>query len=207
MYLCTDINAISAALEGAAPRNVEEVMLEHYPDATIDAMGRAHAPHDGYEFDGTIYRGGEYLPEPPEFDELAELKKMMARGRTPKIKVFHAGKVVVFEGTKGQIKAAREVAKAQMAEFDKTRGFVGAEKKRDVFELTLFAMFSNVGVYGPEHTHYMRDADLNPVIYRGSKVLCNEGETVRVKATVKTHWASPDGERRATYINRPQIQE
>jgi hypothetical protein len=206
MIIVTNLPAISEAFDGAAPRSVDEVMLEHYPDATVDRWGRAHAPHDGYsDPDGNVYRGGEYLPEPPEFDEMKQLQRMMNGRRRPALKVYHDGQVHVFEGTPGQVKAAREVAKAQMVDFDQSRDFIGAEKRRDVFDLTIFAVFANVTEWGLTYTHYMRDAELNPVVYRGSKQIGKEGDTVHAKFTVKSHWQSPDGTRRATYVNRPAL--
>ena len=44
MYICTNKAEVDAAFEAARPRAVEAVFREVYPDATIDAQGRAHAP-------------------------------------------------------------------------------------------------------------------------------------------------------------------
>jgi hypothetical protein len=103
MIIVTNLPAISEAFDGAAPRSVDEVMLEHYPDATVDRWGRAHAPHDGYsDPDGNVYRGGEYLPEPPEFDEMKQLQRMMNGRRRPALKVYHDGRSMFLKAHPGR---------------------------------------------------------------------------------------------------------
>ncbi|QNN99836.1 hypothetical protein P67b_00077 [Ruegeria phage Tedan] len=209
MYLSTNIQEVQAAFDGAAPRPVEEIWREAYPDATIDSWGRAHAPHDGYTTpEGQTFRGGEYLPEPEALDDGEKaFKRMMAGGRIPTMQVFDVKtrRVLTFQGTKGQRKAAAAICKVQTESFDRTRSFVGEEKKREEFELTIFSIFTNMGMYGTEYTHYMRDADLNPVVYRGTKELGRVNETVKVKATVSAHWhkSLEDGQIFRTYIKRP----
>ena len=212
MYLITDLAPIQIAFDGAAPRRVEEMMRERYPDATIDCDGRAHAPYDGYvdEVFGGVYRGGEYLPFEPDADSL------LGRGNyTPSIALRINGEDLVLEGTRGQVAAAREIAKAQQAAHDRNVKHVGAEKARSIFDLELTATFADFGEWGPIITHYLRDADGNPVVYKGSKhlgtpqphgrfAITKIGETIRVKATVKSHWTASDG-RKATYINRPVV--
>ena len=204
MYIVTDIDAIAAAFDSAAPRSVEAIHREAYPDATIDAQGRAHAPHDGYETeDGQVFRGGEYLPDPLDaMDELAAMKQMMRGSYRPTLRVIVADtrEELVFEGTKGQVATAREVAKDQQEAFDATRTHVLADGERGIIEARVMMIFDNFGEYGTVYTHLMRDADLNPVVYKGGKKLAKRGETVKVKATVK-HWQRDD--RLATYIKRP----
>ena len=57
--------------------------------------------------------------------------------------------------------------------------------------------------YGLMLIHIMEDANHNRVIYKGSKQLAEKGETVTIKATIKTH-GERDGEKQ-TIINRPAI--
>jgi hypothetical protein len=198
MYIVTDINAITAEIDNKAPRNPELVLREMYPGCTIDKNGRAHAPCDGYVCTMTdaIYRGGEYLPQSEEAVVGGNIRRMYAMNAI-------TGEDVIFEGTKAQISAAATVAKLQQTAFDATRQFVGTVKARVVLTLRICAVFGNVGMYGTEYTHYMRDSEMNPVVYKGTKVIGNVGGDVTVKATIKSHWATPDGGRKATYIARP----
>lgn len=203
MYLATDIAAIAAAAEAKKPRPIKDVLLEMYPDATIDRFNRAHAPYDGYtDCDGIAYRGGEYLPDPDTGDEDRDFVARFKPSLT--VKDVATGELFVVEGTKGQIKAAREVAKKQQSEHDKSKAHVGTVGKREDFELTISMIFEEKGFYGMEYTHMMRDADNNPVVYKGSNKLAPRGSAVKVKATVKSHWTAQDG-RIATYINRPKV--
>ena len=201
MYIITDLAPIQKAFDGAAPRRVEDVMRERYPDAKIDSNGRAHAPHDGYvdSVFGGVYRGGEYLPFEPDADDLP------GRGNyQPSIAVRLNGVDLVLEGTRGQVAAARQIAKEQQAEHDRHVVHVGAVGARAIFDLDLTATFTDFGEWGQVTTHYLRDADGNPVVYKGKFAITKIGETIRIKATVKAHWTASDG-RKATYINRPSV--
>ena len=211
MYIITDLAPIQQAFDGATPRSVEEIMRERYPAATIDRNGRAHAPHDGY-VDGVyggVYRGGEYLPFEPDADSLPTRS-----GYQPSIAMRLNGDDLILEGTRGQVAAARLIAKEQQAEHDRHASHVGAEKARAIFELELTATFVDFGEWGQVTTHYLRDADGSPVVYKGNRLgtrhplgrflITQIGETIRLKATVKSHWTARDG-RKATYINRPAI--
>lgn len=204
MYFATDITEIVAAMEAKAPRPMREIFLEVYPDCTIDRNGRAHAPYDGYEclFTGKQFRAGEYLPF-----EFEDETFPTGSGRVRGLEIMIDGDVVFIEGTKAQVAAGREVIKSQVAAHDKTADFVGTVKKRETIELTLMTVFHEFGVYGSVYTHYMRDQSNNPVVYKGSKLMpMKAGETRKIKATVKSHWAASDGERKATYISRPVIE-
>lgn len=196
MYIITDTVEIANTIDNKAPRDVETILREIYPDCVVDRNGRAHAPCDGYysDYTGMVYRGGEYLPESEEAVAGASQKMMQCVD-------VATNKVVIFEGTSTQIKAAREIAKRQQNDFDTKSSFVGEVKKREVLALRVFAVFSNFTEFGPSHTHYMRDEAMNPVIYKGSKILGNAGTDVTIKATVKSHWSA--GDRKATYIARP----
>jgi hypothetical protein len=204
MYFATDITEIQAAMEATAPRPIRDVILEYYPDCTIDRNNRAHAPYDGYEcqFTGKQFRAGEYLPfEPSEEDALRPGKAVR------RLWVFCDGETYSFEATKAQVAAGAEVAKRQAAEFDSTKAtHVGELKKRADLKLRLLGKFVDFGYYGPEITHFLRDENNNPVVYKGAKSLKAElGEFIEIKATIKAHWTARDGSRKATYINRPTV--
>lgn len=201
MYYVSDAAAIVLAADAKAPRSVEEVMRETYPDATIDGNGRAHAPADGYIYEDVVYRGGEYLPFPEGIDTVRESSSYYR----PSISVFveDTKEVLFIEGTKAQVNAARDVAKAQQLELDLNKAHVGTVGKREVFELMVMAVYSELGVYGVVFTNMMRDAEGNPVVYKGSKRLAKDGDTVKIKATVKSHWVAQTNGRKATYISRP----
>lgn len=206
MYLITDTAAISAAFDGAAPRQVSELIREMYPEAIIDKNDRAHAPHDGYvdPYSGNVYRGGEYLPF--ELTEEEELKRIMSRGvKAPLIQVRTAdGQELAFtEGTRGQVKAAREEAKRQEAEFDKTTIQDYTQGERTTRELMLMAIYTEMGYYGEKVTCIYRDGNNHKVVHKGSKLpKVKIGQKVTGKFTVKSTWQGSDG-RKATYIQRP----
>jgi len=217
MYLTTDSNAIARAVDAAAPRPIADVILEYYPDCTIDANGRGHAPYDGYicPFTDKAFRAGEYLPF-DDCDEIAAFKRMTRPSNVRVIELYNVkdSSVTVLEGTRAQINAARDVAKEQTAEWDRTREHVGTLKSREILDLTLLSVFANDSAFGTTWTHYFRDSAGNSVVWKGSKRLAigsgyrektvPVGESVRIKATVKSHWTAPDG-RKATYIQRPVI--
>jgi len=58
--MSVSISSIVSALIDSAPRSVNEVASSI--GAVVDRQGRLHAPHDGFVFEGIVYRGGEYLP-------------------------------------------------------------------------------------------------------------------------------------------------
>lgn len=204
MYFATDITAIQTAMEAKAPRPIRDILMEHYPDCTIDRNNRAHAPYDGYEcqFTGKQFRAGEYLPFEPSEDQ-----EIVRKGNTIRaLWVYSEGEVFCLEGTKGQIRAGAEIAKNQAAEFDKTVNHVGEVKQRIDLKLRLFARFSEFGLYGTEYTHLLRDENNNPVVYKGTTKLEAElGDYIEMKATIKSHWTSKYDGRKATYINRPKL--
>ena len=206
MYFATNIEEIQNAMNAKAPRPIREVILDYYPDCTIDRNNRAHAPYEGYvcEFTGKSFRAGEYLPFEPNEDDVWLGKT----GSKPRLLwVFSEGEIYSFEGTKTQIKAGAEIAKTQTAEFDKNSNHVGELKKRAEFNLRLMTVFvNNEGMYGPEFTHMFRDENNNSVVYKGTKKIeCKYGDTVTMVATVKSHWTSKNDGRKATYVNRPKI--
>lgn len=208
---CPITEAVSLAMDNAAPRPIEEVILERFPDAVIDRNNRPHAPHDGYvdPILGKVYRGGEYLPFEPNDDDSA-----FGRGNSrPNVTIFDGEKIQVFEGTKGQVKAGRIAAKEVMTEFDKLNEFVGEVGQRISLKVRLMNVFINTeGYYGIQYVHYFRDMYFNSIVWKGSKPLFqkNDGsierfyeiEPFEIKATVKSHWNSKYDERSATYLTR-----
>ena len=78
---------------------------------------------------------------------------------------------------------------------------IGAIKERRDFELTIKLRTGFDGDFGYVHIFVMEDNAGNVVVYKGTKVLGERGDTVKVKATIKDH-----GERDGiaqTIITRP----
>jgi len=63
---------------------------------------------------------------------------------------------------------------------------IGTVGERREFELTVNKVFSFESQFGYTYINICKDADGNVVVYKGSNRF-EEGETVRVKATVKSH--------------------
>jgi hypothetical protein len=210
---CPITEYVSRAMNNAAPRSVEAVIRDRFPEATIDRNGRPHAPHDGYvdEVTGNVYRGGEYLPFEIDRDEV-ESKYAHSR---PSLSVFDGITTHIFEGTKGQVKAGREAAKEVMREFDALSEFVGEVGKRNTFTVRLMNVFVDYGNFGTEYTHMFRDNFFNNIIWKASVPLFKtaDGKIERfyqtapfeIVATVKSHWQSKTDERSATYLTRVSL--
>jgi len=80
---------------------------------------------------------------------------------------------------------------------------IGAIKERRDFELTIKLRTGFEGSFGYVHVFVMEDSIGNVVVYKGSVVLGERGDTVKVKATIKAH-----GERDGiaqTIITRPAL--
>ena len=80
---------------------------------------------------------------------------------------------------------------------------IGAIKERRDFELTIKLRTGFDGSFGYVHVFVMEDSAGNVVVYKGSVVLGERGDTVKVKATIKAH-----GERDGiaqTIITRPAL--
>ena len=67
-----------------------------------------------------------------------------------------------------------------------TSQHVGTVGERREFDLTVNKVFSFEGHFGMTYINICRDADQNVIVYKGSNRM-EEGESVRVKATVKAH--------------------
>lgn len=89
---------------------------------------------------------------------------------------------------------AREAANSQ---------HIGTVDKRQDFTLTIRVRLEFENDFGSFYVHIMSDPSGNCVVYKGSKVLGDKGETVRVRATVKEH-GERDGVAQ-TIIARPAI--
>lgn len=90
---------------------------------------------------------------------------------------------------------------AKRAEEAATSQWIGTVGKREMFTLTIRHIVTMDGIYGTSFLHILNDAQGNVVIYKGTKLLGDRGETLTVKATVKEH-----GERegvKQTKIARP----
>lgn len=82
-----------------------------------------------------------------------------------------------------------------------TSQWIGTVGKREMFTVTIRHIVEMDGIYGRSYIHIMNDAQGNVVIYKGTKLLGDRGETLTVKATCKEH-----GERegvKQTKIARP----
>lgn len=90
---------------------------------------------------------------------------------------------------------------AKRAEEAAVSNWIGTVGKREVFTVTIRHIIVLNGVYGTSYLHILNDAAGNVVIYKGTKCLGDNGETLTVKATVTEH-----GERegvKQTKIARP----
>lgn len=189
MLVCTDRAAADAAFAAKAPRPWREVVLEVYPEATVDANGRAHAPHDGYEcpLTGRTFSAGEFLPMSEPEDQLV----LRGGGKPrwfPRAVLQSTGEEVEWVGTKAQMLAVREVLVAQTRALEASQsrhlGEVGAKVSLEV-EVTYQDCFE--GAFGPVHVHVMKTATGDVVVYKGSKLLAGRGKWLRLTAKVKEH--------------------
>lgn len=208
---CPIPEAVALAMDAAKPRSVEEVILERFPEATIDRNGRPHAPHDGYvdPITNNVYRGGEYLPFEPDEDSIP------TGSRRPTVSIFDGNKIVFFEGTRGQVNAGRNAAKEVMREFDCLNEFVGEEKKKVELKVRLMNVFVNTDGMYVQYVHYFRDMYFNSIVWKGSAPLFKnrdgsierhyEIEPFVIKGTVKSHWNSKYDDRSATYLTRVSL--
>ena len=80
---------------------------------------------------------------------------------------------------------------------------IGAIKERRDFELTIKLRTGFDGSFGYVHVFVMEDSAGNVVVYKGSVVLGERGDTVKVKATIKAH-SERDGIAQ-TIITRPAL--
>ena len=179
MQIITDRARIMQVHADNAPR--EPMMAaEMYPDATIDAQGRAHAPHDGYSPDGvTAFNGGEYLPEDPEAGRRESVWRM-ALYDVAKHDGFDTdlGAVFMVEGSPAQIKAVRAEARDQERAFDQAAGLALPEGRGEA-RLMLVSCWEKKCFHTGMPDQYgrldyvLRDSNLNPVRYTGTSALAD----------------------------------
>ena len=201
MYICTDRDAVEAIHIAKAPRQINEVMLDIYPEATPDCNGRYHAPYDGYECPLTfkLFRAGEYLPELS--DEELEERGSCGSSSIRTVAALHDGEVVGWEGSKAQIQAVADELKRQTNAFDAANSsHVGSVKDRITVNVTDITVKAFEGVYGFIYFHVIRCESGNVFIYKGSKILKGVGKII---ATVKGH--SEYNGIKQTLIQRPKI--
>lgn len=207
MYICTDRDAVDSIYAAKTPRPIMEAMRETYPDATMDADGRFHAPYDGYEcpLTGELFRGGEYLPS----NLLPEVCFGDGSSNIYSAEAIYNGEVVEWNGSRGQIDAVREELKRQSDEVDRvTSKHVGEVKKRITFSANIVAIKTFEGCYGFTYFHVLRSTDGNIFVYKGSKrLVSNRGRervnSVTVTCTIKSH--SEYNGVKQTIIERPKV--
>ena len=222
IQIVTDADRIRRVHAESAPRSPLPAD-ELHPDATIDAKGRAHAPHDGYSTDGeTAYRGGEYLPDDPEAGRCGTVWRI-ALYDAAKHTGFdpHLGAVFVIEGTPAQIRAVREEAKAQEKAFDAEAGAAFPDGARGDARLMLFSCWPKrdfeTGAPDPygRNDSVLRDANLRPVKYTGKQLAIvsrrvnggyydypDIGRWIEVTGSFK-HWKSASTGNLSVIMKRP----
>jgi hypothetical protein len=90
-----------------------------------------------------------------------------------------------------------------IAEAANRSSHIGAIKERRDFELTIKLRTGFDGDFGYVHIFVLEDSAGNVVVYKGSVVLGERGDTVKVKATIKAH-SERDGIAQ-TIITRPAL--
>jgi hypothetical protein len=85
-----------------------------------------------------------------------------------------------------RVARAAQRREERLAADRETSKHVGTVGERREFDLTVNKVFSFEGHYGMTYINICRDADQNVIVYKGSNRM-EEGESVRVKATVKAH--------------------
>lgn len=206
-FVCTDRDAVDAAVAAKTPRSVEAILRDRYPNCNIDRQGRAHAPHDCYvdEETGGVYRGGEYLPAFPYKDaDALSCASFFNRGGVKPIRALFAGEILEWNGTKAQRQAAVDVLKAQgNAVLAQTSRHLGTVGDKITAAVTIKGLRKVPGFYGDQWFHFMLTADGAVVVYRGTKKLAEKGEAVTVVAKVKNH-ADREGVAQ-TWVERPKV--
>lgn len=201
MYTITDITAIEVAINDKAPRPWKEVILEVYPEATIDCNGRAHAPYDGYEctITGRLFSAGEYLPmSEPEFG--TERKT----DNTFRAKMIDGTIYERSDLTRSQMFSAYAIAAEQSREYDIAHSnHIGEVGKKVNLTAVLDVVKAYSGYYGLVFFHVFKDEVGNIIFYKGGKKLGEKGSTLTIAAKVKEHTVR-DGVRQ-TIIERPKV--
>jgi hypothetical protein len=188
MFTVTDTARIENIIASKAPRPWRDVILEVYPEATIDRNGRAHAPYDGYEcpLTGKNFAAGEYLPmsEPEDTYRVisgAEVNHPTAMDLNGVVHTWadltRAQRMAVFA-------ELIEQSKAYDALNSDFVGIVGAKVDVDV---TVQVLKAYPGIYGTVFFHVLKDVTGNVMFYKGSIRLGGKGTVLKLTAKVKAH--------------------
>lgn len=197
LFYVFDVSKIKSVRDASQQKYLDRVTKTRAKiekECTIDSSGRAHAPYDGYELSGNLYKGGEYLPE--------DLHTTNRRGRESICFVSDADGFGPILMTGDSRDAVIEECKRQQADRDAEMGHVGKEGDRESLELVLAQTYIDEGIYGIQASHTFRTKDGRRVLYKGSRELCEKGETVTMVAKIKSHYTSAKG-LDSTIIQRP----
>lgn len=214
--IVTDKAAVDAAHLAATPRPIRDVMLDIYPDATEDANGRFHAPHDGYlcPITDREFRAGEFLPM-EEVDDPFAAAYSGRSVRMPEARDLD-GNLHRWEGSAAQRRAVWPLLIQQTRAHDAaTSQHVGQlGKMDDLDDLTIQFVKGFEGFYGTVWIHIMKDRSGNVVVYKGSKRLRSgpnnyldrdlvKGDTLSLRCKIKEH-GERDGVKQ-TVVQRPKV--
>ncbi len=167
MFICTDKAKIDAIYSAKSPRPMRDVILETYPEATIDCNNRAHAPYDGYEcsLTGRTFKAGEYLPGMENED--GDSGKFHSTMRTVSAAV--EGDVVQWHGSKAQISAVCDELRAQSTAYDALfSNHIGAVGEKLAISATIQGRFRFEGSFGFVYVYILKDDAKNVIVYKGS---------------------------------------
>jgi hypothetical protein len=201
MYTVTDIAAVDAIIIKKTPRPWKEIVLEVYPDATIDCNGRAHAPYAGYEcsITGDRFGAGEYLPMSEPENE--SQRSAVATARAIDVNgVEHEWHNL----TKSQRMAVYAELLAQSKAYDASKSdFVGIVGQKVTVDVVIQMVKSYTGSFGMTYFHVMKDSNGSVIFYKGAKRIAEKGSSVKVAAKIKSH-DTRDGVKQ-TVIERPKL--
>lgn len=202
MLIVTDLNAVNEAFNAKAPRPMKDVILEIYPEATIDCNGRAHAPYDGYmcALTNNTFKAGEFLPMAEPEDNY---RVMGSERKFPKA-VDLNGNEHTWDGTKAQNLAVWAELIAQSKAHDAMKSnHIGNVGDKISFTGVVEMVKGFDGMYGITWIHIIKDVIGNVIVYKGSKRLSDKGKSINVAAKVKAH-GDRDGIKQ-TIIERPKL--
>jgi hypothetical protein len=202
MLIVTNLAAVNQVYNSKAPRPWKDVVLEVYPEATIDANGRAHAPYDGYECEltGRTFKAGEFLP----MTEPEDNYRVMGSSPMNPSAVDLEGNVHTWECTRAQRAAVFAELIAQTRAHDAVKSqHIGNVGDKITFAGVVEMVKGFDGLYGTTWIHVIKDLVGNVIVYKGTKRLANKGEQINVSAKIKSH-----GDRegvKQTIIERPKL--
>lgn len=201
MLIVTNLEIVNAIFAAKEPRPIKDVILELYPEATIDCNNRAHAPYDGYEcsLTGKTFRAGEYLP----FTEPDDNYRVMGVERKWPKAVDLNGNLHEWDGTRAQNLAVwAELFKQTNDRSAQLSNHVGELGTKIKFDGELVMVKGFPGYYGTTWIHILKAND-DVIVYKGSKRLGNKGDNLTIAAKVKDHTVR-EGVKQ-TVIERPKV--